>query len=443
MPNETSIQSLDDIEFDRRGSEAFAQYSPAFDEVPAGPARFRDIYVSGEVRRDSGNRLLAGCLDDTRRKFATLLQFERSIPSDGDYALLIAAISQVLESECDRLVTTPARRIAGLLVESLRADRKLAKQSEIVEKWAGGEVPTTIGIESLAILALRKGSEQGREGVIAFLAEEFRTPYHGLLMTKKLGQCLDLIRDRYRNPACHGTGSFDASGFAGFARLAVGHDGFRAWAAEGPKGRPVDAGSAFLHHHLAHSRRIGPGTEEDRAGTALDRLLGLAKGPESPLSLHLRPHRADQSSTFRSITVTPTRLELPFRPGDRIRFGFQSAVDCHVALIDVGTSGAVSVVLPNNWCHSSRVRGGEPHFVPGRDFSEFEFTVGGDVGVERVLAVASLRPLPAAPLLPEPGQPFRTLDGPEIDRLVAALERLEPGTWAVKSCEFTIEGGAG
>jgi hypothetical protein len=122
-----------------------------------------------------------------------------------------------------------------------------------------------------------------------------------------------------------------------------------------------------------------------------------------------------------------------------VAFAFQTNRDCDVTLVDVGTSGQVAVILPNAWRASARVAGGRPHLFPGPDFPDFEYTLAPPAGRERVIAIASLVPLP--PLGPEGDAPFRVLGPAEIDGLAGALAAADPAAWALCGCEFAIDPG--
>src|SRR5262249_43595529 len=169
-------------------------------------------------------------------------------------------------------------------------------------------------------------------------------------------------------------------------------------------------------HPLAESLLVAATDEPDGPGAGLEALLALANpvGAAS-LGVQLQALAADATpATTRDLIVGSTRPNRPFRLGDRVRFSFWTAIACHVALLDIGTTGTVSVILPNRWRVHGRAEGGRVHEVPSRATPEFEFTLGGPPGRERVLAIATLHE-PPVPLQPEEGSPFRTLSPAEID----------------------------
>src|SRR5207248_3339080 len=96
--------------------------------------------------------------------------------------------------------------------------------------------------------------------------------------------------------------------------------------------------------------RALPAVELPPAAGPVERLSALARPRDSAFAVDVLPVRPDDAGRWRDITVTAARRERPFRLGDPIRFAVTADRDCHVALIDVGTSGAVAAVVPNAWC---------------------------------------------------------------------------------------------
>jgi hypothetical protein len=224
----------------------------------------------GEERRrvedwaEHGRALIGRCGEQTQLRFRTLLELEGSFPDSGDYGFLIGPACQILEAEVARLLVEPARMLDGELPAALRAFAEHGKQADIVEKWLRRELPTTFGICSLVLLALRKGYEQGRVRISAHLAEGFTGVFASALAN--LGANLNFIRERYRNPSCHGTVVFDQEGYEQFSHLLLLNDSMRTWYLLGPKRRDGkdhwDGGT--LHVHLSESLALRRLMEEER-----------------------------------------------------------------------------------------------------------------------------------------------------------------------------------
>ena len=184
------------------------------------------------------------------------------------------------------------------------------------------------------LLALRRGGEQGDTELLETLAARFRPRYTDLLLSRKLGACLDKIRNEYRNKVSHTTETFDLSRYERFVRLAVANRRFGIWSALGPERALVDASEGVLHHHLSESRLVPSPTAAVLAGPEEEglvaQLLALRTSARSRLVMHLRAYHAAAAAGIRSIAVTSTNQELLFRVGTAVRFGFQVNQTCHV-----------------------------------------------------------------------------------------------------------------
>jgi len=77
--------------------------------------------------------------------------------------------------------------------------------------------------------------------------------------------------------------------------------------------------------------------------------------------------------------------------GDKAKVFFQANRDGYVTLVNVGTSGKITILFPNAYSPSHAVKGGQTYSVPGAD-DPYELTLGGPEGVELVYALFTLGP---------------------------------------------------
>jgi len=75
--------------------------------------------------------------------------------------------------------------------------------------------------------------------------------------------------------------------------------------------------------------------------------------------------------------------------GDKAKVFFQANRDGYVTLVNVGTSGKITILFPNAYSPSHAVKGGQTYSVPGAD-DPYELTLGGPEGVELVYALFTL-----------------------------------------------------
>jgi hypothetical protein len=387
----------------------------------------------------AGCGLLNRLAPANRDRYETILYFERRWGDRTDYEWLIGPACWVLESELARLLAAPARAVVPDLLAALDHAGD-AGPARLLEKWVKTGI-TTMGVECLLLLALRRGCEQGLPSVLGLLAEQFEPSYTGLLQDKRLGHCLDVVCGRFRNKACHGESAFGAGLYEEFAHLVVANRRFLDWHSDGPAPNPPPPDAGILHHHLALARCAGA-TEAGAAAPespAVARLLALQTPPQSPLRVGLRAVPAAAAPGLRDVEASAAAPADTFRLGDRVRLEFTASADGHVTLIDVGTSGAVAVVRPNAWRRDTAIAGGSLGSLPSATSPEFEYRLSGRLGVERVKALLTRQPLPPEWLLPEGGQGTRPLTSAEVERLVAAVEQLPPTDWAAAVCAFRVE----
>lgn len=426
----SAITSLDDIEFDLAGSRRAA--SRAYRSAASG-----EMPLPANPRPGSGARLMAGCDAANLSRYRGLLLFESVFPKDGDHGQLIILACQVFESILEQILAAPAHELGEPLLAGMKSKRKNRKQVEILEKWLAGVVPTTIGVHSLLLLALRRGLESEVSIVQDFIAARFQEGYSAKLLSKGLGRAIDRLRQEFRNPACHGFGGpFTPQGYRDFVRLLVAQSELRVWDEAGPERFP-EAEEGLLHHHLADRQRDAGASPSEAVG--LGGLLRVIAAAPSSWRLRVRPHRVEESrplGRLRDIAIgAPPRPR--FRLGESIRFAVQSEVAAHVILIDVGTSGRASVVLPNAWRSVLRLEPGALCYLPDLEFPEFELNLSGAPGEERVIALACREPLPLD-LMPRGSDAFLALGEAELGRLVGALETLDASHWSAAQCAFSV-----
>lgn len=123
-----------------------------------------------------------------------------------------------------------------------------------------------------------------------------------------------------------------------------------------------------------------------------------------------------------------------YRLGETIRFGLRVNRDAYVTLVNIGTSGDVTVIFPNRFHPDHLVRGGQDVMIPPAD-SGFTLTVQPPAGLEQVRAIATEERVQfQARDFGSGGAMFRSLDRVQTRNLVVGIkaerERIAPGKWA-------------
>ena len=77
--------------------------------------------------------------------------------------------------------------------------------------------------------------------------------------------------------------------------------------------------------------------------------------------------------------------------GETVKMFFQANRDGYVTLVNVGTSGKITVLYPNTYTPDHAVKGAQTYSVPGAD-AQYELTLSGPEGVELVYALFTTVP---------------------------------------------------
>ncbi|MCX5794297.1 MAG: DUF4384 domain-containing protein [Elusimicrobia bacterium] len=132
-----------------------------------------------------------------------------------------------------------------------------------------------------------------------------------------------------------------------------------------------------------------------------------------------------------------------YKPGEKFRVSVKANQDCHLTLIDVGTSGSVSVIFPNHQAPDNAVKAGVTYTIPD-PAAGFEFEVSGPAGRELVRAIASHEP--AVDLADAVGKttaesPFAELkdEAPALTRDIhVKAKKAKPGEWSEAVLQLKI-----
>jgi hypothetical protein len=118
--------------------------------------------------------------------------------------------------------------------------------------------------------------------------------------------------------------------------------------------------------------------------------------------------------------------------GETVELSFRSSQTGYVTLWDVGTSGRVARLYPNQYGGTMRVEAGQQYGAGGAG-DRFKFQAGGPVGMEDVYAVwtrnADVQPTQE-----------RYNSATELKQALQAVERLPHGDWATAKVTFEIQG---
>jgi hypothetical protein len=427
-----------ELERELEGSRLAAAARDAFFATPPAGLRTRSVperTSSGSAAPDSGRSLIARRPAPRQRRYERVIA-EESLPADRiDYKLQICCASAVLEEEVVELLAEPLRPSAALLATVMRdGTRAHERTAEFLDRWGAGKEPPTLGLVTMGVLvAARRGLNLNAATFGPVLDRVFAPDLVAALSANWLGPTLDQLR-MARNAACHPVGEFDEPAYRAFVACLVGNTGLMPWEREGAAPLPIPPTAGFLHRLLTGSRLLPPVAPP----TAIERLTALAAPRIGAFALEIVP-TAPVPGRTRNVSVEPPRAERAFRLGGELVLRLRADRDCHLTLIDLGTSGAITLLLPNAQCPRPVLKSGVSAYFPGPEFVEFVLTLRGRPGRERLVALATPAPLADLPAAAA-GSTCASLTATDVERIVEAVRRLSDEQWSAAVCEFTIEG---
>jgi hypothetical protein len=134
-----------------------------------------------------------------------------------------------------------------------------------------------------------------------------------------------------------------------------------------------------------------------------------APAPASPAPPSPGPAAAPATpSDPEAISVKLSANQRQFKVGDKVTLSFTTNRDAYVTLVNVGTSGEVTILFPNRFSGSHGVKAGQTYSVPEAT-DGYEFIINGPPGVELVYALVTPKPVVFLPTDFPSGKVFQSV----------------------------------
>lgn len=157
----------------------------------------------------------------------------------------------------------------------------------------------------------------------------------------------------------------------------------------------VPSGSKGTTLSMQVPANAGPGwytvkTTVESQPAAATRSASPAAAPDTDQTT-FNVHSRGTSSSGPTPVGTPVQLKLwadkqEYKVGETLRVSFEASRDGYVTLVNVGTSGRITVLYPNAYAPDHAVKGGRVYSVPAQG-DPYELTLSGPEGTEFVYAV--------------------------------------------------------
>lgn len=174
------------------------------------------------------------------------------------------------------------------------------------------------------------------------------------------------------------------------------------------------------------TRSIGSGTEQ--ANTAF--YIETPQAAEPPAAIE-RPQKESEGPRVEAdggIKVTLRADKPRYKVGDTITMQFETNRDGYLTLVNVGTSGKITILFPNRFSGGHDVKGKQVYTIPAPD-DNYELAVSGPPGVELIYALVTSKPVKFVETdFSQTPEIFRTVTGdmPVLTRDINAVVKKTP-----------------
>jgi hypothetical protein len=127
--------------------------------------------------------------------------------------------------------------------------------------------------------------------------------------------------------------------------------------------------------------------------------------------------------------------------GESIVFNFQADQPCRLTLIDIGSSGQVRIIFPNQYQTNDQIQTTQPYKIPPDGIDpKFSYKVVGPPGINTIKAIATLDPCQLYPAVSFKEKVYPELGPKEkvMKDIQVGLATLQPGRHAEADCTIEI-----
>ncbi len=165
--------------------------------------------------------------------------------------------------------------------------------------------------------------------------------------------------------------------------------------------------------------------------------LDKIKPEASAFDIKVWTEKGDFQKGARDISVVARSRS--YRIGDKINLYFSSEKDCYLTLLNYGTSGKMTVLMPNGIHQDNFIKGGKIYAIPGEEYP-FDYMLDGPAGTERIKAIGTTRKINLMDMKFNRGEVFAASSAAARDISVVAkkMETAGQDGWAEAMCEFEV-----
>lgn len=145
----------------------------------------------------------------------------------------------------------------------------------------------------------------------------------------------------------------------------------------------------------------------------------------------------------RDINILPSQKDTAYHIGDRIKVLFRANRDCYLTLLNLGTSGKLTILFPNALYRDNSISANRVYEIPTKEYG-FDYELQGPVGVEKLKVIATLEKIDLVESqFAMNGSLFLTKSQTAASRDIAVIKKnvkaIQLDKWVERTCEFRVE----
>ena len=151
---------------------------------------------------------------------------------------------------------------------------------------------------------------------------------------------------------------------------------------------------------------------------------------------------SNENSNSRDVSVVQTKSGESFRIGEKINIKFKSSKNCYLTLLNVGTSGKLTILYPNNLHKDNFIEGDKLYEIPRQEY-KFEYQLEGPPGTEKLKAIVTETKIDLVESqFSSDGAIFKTISSSAAARDISTIEKkveqIPQDKWNEAYFEFNV-----
>jgi len=157
---------------------------------------------------------------------------------------------------------------------------------------------------------------------------------------------------------------------------------------------------------------------------------------KAPFQINIWTEKKGSSSKIQDVKVVPKIESFQYNIGDKIAVCFESTEDAYVYIFNIGPTGDITPLFPNQLCRDNYVKAGMTYKFPS-DIADFDWELQEPTGTEIIKVFATKTPADMSKWMKEMW--FERADSRNI-RVIASksIEKMPPDQWTESSCSFVV-----